>query len=397
MTTNNIACRLCGSKELTRIHQESFPRLNYESDDHELEPMVLSYYACCRCGTIRVYPDPPDQELAYYYTQVPSVQVDPAFIKNYKGERYSDRIQLLQSVSGGLRGRVFEIGAAAGAFLSMLRDTAGVHVLGIEPSQECRRIAARDYGVEILPGTLETVSLDSNGLTEAFDLTLSMNTLEHVANARCFVEKMARTVKPGGHLFIEVPSTEYLGRYRSVASGQDVNPGHLSHFSASALASLIEDLGMTVAHLAHNTKFDSPSLQIVCVKSSAPEVTRFSFLEHIAARAAWLRARARWLKNLTTSHDRVVLWGAGSDLWNLMAHCNDLGFIGRCVLVDRNPVKQGKTMMGLAICSPKILKASAQEVVVITPANRGLQLLIRRDIEGHLPAIESHYLFPVDG
>jgi len=394
--SNETSCRLCGGKELEEIHKESFLSRNYGKAEAQLEELDSSYYVCSSCGTILLCPLPSVEELDYYYTNVPSTQPHQIVISEHKAEIYVDRIRFLREVTGGLQGHVLEIGAATGAFLAMLRNETGVDVLGIEPSKECQLMAREAYGVQILPGILEGLDLEAMQLVGAFDLTLTMNTLEHVRFPHRFLETMVKTVKPGGYLFVEVPSTEYLARYKSVASGQDINPGHLSHFNGAGLASVLQSLGTTVIYMGSSPAFKSPSLQIVAVKHSAAEMSRISFLKHIELRDAWFKERMRWLEDMLASHKHVAIWGAGTDLHSVMTRYPNLIDMQRCILVDRNPVKQGKTMMRVPIRSPDVLRADGLDVVVITPANHGLQLVIRSDVERHLPGVGCEYLFPQD-
>ncbi len=394
--SNTMSCWLCGSKKLNKIHEETYLGIDYEKHKERLEEVHQSYYVCQSCGTILLSPVPSSEELDHYYTNVPSVLAHQNIIRDYKTERYAERIRFLQEVTGGLQGRVLEIGAASGAFLAMLRDEAGVEALGIEPSKECQLMAAENYGVQILPGMLESLDIEAMGLVDAFDLTLSMGTLEHVQNPRLWLETMVKTVKPGGYIFAEVPSTEYLARLESAATVQDkdIHPGHLSHFNGAGLASALQSLGTTVIYMGSNQAFNTPTLLIVAVKRSAAEMSTTSFLKNIELRNAWFKERAQWLEDVLASHHHVAIWGAGDDLFSVMTRYPDLIDAERCTLADRNPVKQGKNMMGVLIQPPEVLRADSLDIVVITPANHLLQSVIRSDVERNFPGVKYEYLFP---
>ena len=68
----------------------------------------------------------------------------------------------------------------------------------------------------------------------------------------------------------------------------------------------------------------------------------------------------------------------------------------RYVLVDRNPVKQGKALLGVPIQTPDALEPGEVDCVVVTASNRALQLDIRSDVEKQLPGVRCVDLFPTE-
>ena len=261
-----------------------------------------------------------------------------------------------------------------------------MEVLGLEPSEY--------HGRQLYAPMLQ-VTLENFDTEEKFDLVLAMNVLEHVCAPRQFLETLTSLVRPEGFLYVEVPSAEYLARASRLVYGQMIQPGHLYHFLGTGIASALSDMGMTVIHQANSMSFDYPSLQILARKMGAGELGRQSFLEQVAQTDARLVSAAQLLLMVSVSYKRVILWGAGTDLYDIFVRFSTL-VKPWWVLVDRNPTKQGKTLLNvLRIQSPDILKPDDIDCVVITASNKATQMAIRNDVEKEFPGIPCIDLFPI--
>lgn len=132
--------------------------------------------------------------------------------------------------SGLLKGReglkLFEIGCSEGMLLKEL-ENLGHEAEGCElnvPSAEAGRAA---LSVKIHTEMFEDLPLEE----EQFDGVLSFHTIEHVPDPCLVLDKIARILKPGGSVLIEVPCgpEEY------------VNTDHLQFFCEKSLRLYLED------------------------------------------------------------------------------------------------------------------------------------------------------------
>ena len=74
--------------------------------------------------------------------------------------------------------------------------------------------------------------------TAAYDLALSVMVMEHVHDDLGFVSRLARVVRPGGHLIIGVPGRPDLW------SIEDETVGHLRRYERDSLADVLRRAGL---------------------------------------------------------------------------------------------------------------------------------------------------------
>jgi SAM-dependent methyltransferase len=128
------------------------------------------------------------------------------------------RLELIRAAAGDrLHGTVLDDGCGIGLYAARLAELGGT-VYGLEFDHE-QAVAAATRAARILRGAGETLPFPDG----TFDLILSHEVIEHVADDRRAVEEMARTLKPGGRLALFCPNRGYpvethgifwRGRYR---------------------------------------------------------------------------------------------------------------------------------------------------------------------------------------
>lgn len=128
------------------------------------------------------------------------------------------RLELIRVAAGDrVRGMVLDDGCGIGLYAAKLADLGGT-VYGLE-FDHAQAVAAATRADRILRGAGETLPFPD----ETFDLILSHEVIEHVADDRRAVAEMARVLKPGGRLALFCPNRGYpvethgvfwRGRYR---------------------------------------------------------------------------------------------------------------------------------------------------------------------------------------
>jgi SAM-dependent methyltransferase len=111
--------------------------------------------------------------------------------------RFVDKERLLRD-----HVRVLEIGSGRGTLLAELRRR-GVHAIGIEPNPTLAIDAVRRQP----PLPVARMSGDRLGFADAaFDLVLSFDVFEHIADSDAHLEEVRRVLRPGGIYALQTPN-----------------------------------------------------------------------------------------------------------------------------------------------------------------------------------------------
>src|ERR1041385_2250739 len=161
-------------------------------------------WSCGKCGLIFPNPMPlPVHGLDQHYA------VSPKDYFHHHEE--SDKLQyaemLMQQVSELKikKGMLIDIGAGRGELLRVARED-GWNVVGIETSPSFAEYAARYSGAELIQKPLQECGFNAN----TFDAVVLGAVLEHLYNPTEVIQEIARILKPGGVLFIDVPNERGL-------------------------------------------------------------------------------------------------------------------------------------------------------------------------------------------
>ena len=114
------------------------------------------------------------------------------------------RLEMIVKAAGErIKGRILENGCGVGMYVEHLAPLGGT-ILGLEYDFE-RAAEARSRSKRILNAAGESLPLPSN----AFDLILSHEVLEHVHDDVQAVREMVRVLRPGGRIVLFVPNRGY--------------------------------------------------------------------------------------------------------------------------------------------------------------------------------------------
>lgn len=137
--------------------------------------------------------------------------------------------------------RFLDIGSGRGGALQAAQRR-GWTALGVEPSPSAARLAA-GRGLPIWQGSLAEGALPDG----AFDIVHLREVLEHVRDPLALLRAAARTLRPDGLLYIQVPND--LQGYRRQVFGRIwwlIPPHHLWYFTFDSLARLLDQVGLTI-------------------------------------------------------------------------------------------------------------------------------------------------------
>jgi SAM-dependent methyltransferase len=151
----------------------------------------------------------------------------------------------------GAKGRLLDIGAGRGELLHVAQD-AGWSATGIEPSEPFARHAASFSGAEIRREPVENCGFREG----SFDVVVMGSVLEHLYNPDETVREIARILRPGGALYVDVPNEAGLyfrvGNLYQKVRGRDwvvhlaptFSPYHVFGYSPRALRALLAKHGL---------------------------------------------------------------------------------------------------------------------------------------------------------
>lgn len=187
-------------------------------------------------------PIPTREELARFYAERYRLEYkqasQPAIRHIYRAGKVALgrlRVAALLAAPGA---RALDCGAGGGEF-TYLMASRGYRMTGIEPNDGYREFARREYAVDLRAGTLDDVDFAPG----EFDLITMFHVLEHVPDPAAALRRLGGWLRPGGHLYIEVPNA-----LTAVSSPSNLyHRAHLYYFAAAPLASLAERAGLIPA------------------------------------------------------------------------------------------------------------------------------------------------------
>lgn len=188
-----MTCYLCGGESLSIL-----------TDKLRNGPGRVLYCKSCHIGMLEDRPVDLSQyyEEEYRKTHGPSLDRQSDYEDLFESyvNYQTERVRLLQPFLGSDT-RLLEVGCSVGQFLYNVKDKVS-EVVGVDYDAGAAEFAGKVCNCRTYRGDLE----DSGLPEESFDLVCAMQTLEHVPDPIGFARTLGKYVKPGGRVYVEVPS-----------------------------------------------------------------------------------------------------------------------------------------------------------------------------------------------
>jgi SAM-dependent methyltransferase len=143
-----------------------------------------------------------------------------------------------------LRGQILEVGIGHGSFAPLLRQ-CGVYVgIDIDPDSVAnarRRFPGDEFAVCDILDESNLKLILPNGA----DAIISVNVLEHIEDDHRALRNLIETLRPGGHLLLNVPALMLL--YNDL----DRLAGHFRRYTKGRLRHLFDDQPVTIERLCY--------------------------------------------------------------------------------------------------------------------------------------------------
>jgi len=242
------SCNFCGGttfRVFKSLTHERFPPQIYA--DHRLSDatigkrLTLQYLECAACGLIGINPLPRFADIdkrSFDGERNIVAWVDVDWNEYESGKRDVIRIVHRQYGLAEYRrlNRLLDVSCGPGVSLAWLRDEQGWQVEGSDPDRHSVRLAAERYGLRIRNGLIH----DVDAAPGSFDLVLMDNSLEHTFDPLSTLLAAYRLLRPGGGLFVFVPSSQGLSTGHL---NDNVHWGHWFLYSPAALVRVLDRIG----------------------------------------------------------------------------------------------------------------------------------------------------------
>lgn len=227
----------------------------------KFEDGPYTVYTCSDCGLVYVSPRLQGQALLDVYNETYWKSDNPKErgYADYASEAalylktYRKRMKL---VSQWLpeRGRVLDVGCAAGYFLRVAQEH-GHDVHGVELSEPIAKEAIAALGEDrVFHGFLDDCVAARGWEDHSFDLVTIWDVIEHVPEPQGLLDSIRRMIKPGGKLLLETQNVASKFAARMGKTWHHYkHDEHLYHFNPDTIRRLLEDCGYEV--LACGSKF----------------------------------------------------------------------------------------------------------------------------------------------
>lgn len=302
VATEPVACAVCGANDARP----------YRAGMYRIGDVRFDLVRCARCGLVYVNPRPTSATLASlyddpeYYTHGYNLGVETENYFERKDEliaQYDATLAQYERETGAAQGDLFELGSAGGFFLEAGRRR-GWKVRGVEISPPAAAYSAREFGLDVHCGLLETAPYAD----ASFDLALADNVLEHTLRPSEVLARLHRLLRPGGHLIVIVPAYVNSAWFRAFQRLRSLLPRRFLGKSVLALLKFDgEDSGLPY----HILEFDRRTLarllreagfEIVVTESSVP-------LPAELFKDPRPTLRKRVLRAAFATFDRLMRWG----------------------------------------------------------------------------------------
>jgi ubiquinone/menaquinone biosynthesis C-methylase UbiE len=170
------------------------------------------------------------------------MQVKPLAPLEFTGERMMPEHAALQSVwehiyryrfaSQHVPGRdVLDVACGEGYGSASLLKAGARSVIGVDVDPATCEYARQKYGIDARQGNATALPFAA----DSFDLVVSFETIEHVAEPTRFLDECARVLKRGGHLVISTPNVKAY----NPTNDPNHNPFHCSEMTESEFLSAV--------------------------------------------------------------------------------------------------------------------------------------------------------------
>ncbi len=239
--TETTDCLVCGSSEYV---------LAFRAQDWAYElPGEFQLVKCVQCGHLYQNPRPTQAAIRAYYPSHyqpfwRAVDDAPHGWQRALGHwRWRTRCRQIARLRNG--GRLLDVGASTGVFLSEMKRYGQWVTAGVELSAEAAQYARSRFSLDIFTGQIEEAPWPN----ASFDVMTCWDVLEHLPQPHAALLKMRDLLSEQGDLLLSVPNADSFDArlFGPYWIGLD-QPRHMSVFHLVGLTRLLESAGFEVVN-----------------------------------------------------------------------------------------------------------------------------------------------------
>jgi SAM-dependent methyltransferase len=239
----SVPCFLCGADDYTVLYHAQYDQekdvdlvQKFRASGDEL--LIDQLVQCRRCGFRYVNPRLRGDLILGSYTEGD----DPTYVSQLDArERTFDAaLNEIEAAHGG-RGKLLDIGTAAGAFVAAAAKR-GWQAEGCEPNRWLAEWGARHYGIRIRQGSVFEQPYEPG----SFDVVTLWDVIEHTLNPREMLDRCRTLLRPAGTLVVNYPD---IGSWIARALGRRwlfLTSVHLYYFDRGTIRRMLESTGFEV-------------------------------------------------------------------------------------------------------------------------------------------------------
>jgi 2-polyprenyl-3-methyl-5-hydroxy-6-metoxy-1,4-benzoquinol methylase len=242
----HVVCNLCGADDPDVIY-EAQPRQSRSRDlVHTFrasgdELLTDRLVRCRRCGLQYVSPRLRGAVIVEAY----ALGEDPTYVSQVQARErtFGDALARIETLHP-TRGRLLDIGTAAGAFLAAAR-ARGWTVEGCEPNRWMAEWGSRHYGIAIRPGDLFAQTFSP----ASFDVITLWDVIEHTPDPARVIGQVRQLLRPDGLLVVNYPDigssiARLLGRKWPFLSSV-----HLYYYTRATMTRFLAQHGLEIVEM----------------------------------------------------------------------------------------------------------------------------------------------------
>jgi 2-polyprenyl-3-methyl-5-hydroxy-6-metoxy-1,4-benzoquinol methylase len=235
---NITKCFVCGGSEFQPF---------IACKDYTVSKSEFNIISCKNCGFKFTNPRPDVNEIGKYYESDDYIShsdsgkgIVNSLYKLVRNYTINKKVKLVDNFTKDKT--ILDIGCGTGAFLNACKKSGWI-TNGIEPSENARKFAQKNYNLEINP---------ENGIPKLSDNSFSIITmwhvLEHVHSLNERIEDLNRLLKDDGTILIAVPNCNSYDAdyYKEFWAAYDL-PRHLYHFTHDSMEKLLKKHKLKIA------------------------------------------------------------------------------------------------------------------------------------------------------
>lgn len=242
-TFEEVPCVVCGADDPVIVYEAreghrdgSDPIHTYRASGDQL--LIDQLVECRHCTFKYINPRLRGDIILASYAQ----GQDQAYVSQIAARErtFSRSLHEIERLAGR-KGRLLDIGTAAGAFLAVARSH-GWQVDGCEPNRWLAEWGSRRYDIPVRVGSVFEQPYEPG----TFDVITLWDVIEHTPDPRALLDKCRELLKPGGLLVVNYPDVgswiaRVLGRRWPFLSSV-----HLYYFDRQTIRRLLGGAGFTV-------------------------------------------------------------------------------------------------------------------------------------------------------